>query len=182
MAKSKEKNVALELLRELERRATSNAAGLPQQEEVKNEWIGIGFRIGDFSFVAPLGEVAELLRYPELSRVPGTKQWVRGIANVRGNLLPVMDLKGYLLQEASTLTGNSRVLVVNHEGVYSGLLVDEVLGLKHFLDEERRKSIPEVNDFIKTYLSGSFIVDGQQWGIFSMHALAESHLFVQVAV
>ncbi|GMR07278.1 MAG: chemotaxis protein CheW [Gammaproteobacteria bacterium] len=172
----------LYLLRDIEKRAILNAAGLPQQDEAKTGWVGIGFKLGDLKLVAPLDEVVELLTYPSLSRVPGTKKWVKGIANIRGNLLPIMDLSGYLTRKPTALTASSRILVVRHAGIYSGLLVDEVLGLKHFLDEERSRTVPNVDNFIKTYLRGSCTQDAQQWGIFSMYSLVESPLFMQVAV
>jgi twitching motility protein PilI len=183
MANSKtQQNDPFALLLNIAQRARTNAANLPEQEEVKSGWSGIGFRIGELSLVAPLDELAELLRYPHLSRVPGTKDWVKGIANIRGNLMPILDLKSYLTKQVTVLTTRSRVLVVDHAGVYCGLLVDEVLGLQHFLDEEKSSSMPDVDNFIKTYLRGSFIKDGRQWGVFSLSALAESSLFMQVAV
>ncbi len=179
-AKAKKDPIAL--LQEIEQRCLAHAIGLPQQEEIKSTSLAIGFRIGELKMVTPVDEVTELLTYPSLSRIPGTKTWVRGIANVRGNLLPVMDLQDYLTKQSTELTIKSRVLVVNHDGVFSGLLVDEVLGLRHFQDEERKNKLPEVDNFIKSYLSGSYQQDTEEWGIFSMHALAKSPLFLQVAV
>ena len=170
------------LLRDIERRSLEYAAGLPQQEEIKSTALAIGFRIGDLSFVTHVEEVVELLTYPSLSRVPGTKTWVKGIANVRGNLLPIMDLQDYLTKQPTKLTSKSRVLVVNHDGIFAGLLVDEVLGLRHLQDEERKRKLPEVDNFIKSYLAGTYKQDSSEWGIFSMHALAKSPLFLQVAV
>ena len=43
-----------------------------------------------------MGEVSEILDPPDYTRVPGVKDWVVGIANVRGSLLPLMDLKGFV--------------------------------------------------------------------------------------
>jgi len=170
------------LLAEIEQRSRVHAIGLPQQEEFKSTALSIGFRIGDIKLCAPVDEVAELLTFPSMSRVPGTKSWVKGIANVRGNLLPIMDLNDYLTRQPTKLNVRSRVLVVNHAGVFAGLLVDEVLGLQHFLDEERKRQLPEMDNFIKSYLTGTYEQDGEEWGIFSMYALAKSPLFLQVAI
>jgi twitching motility protein PilI len=170
------------LLAEIEQRSRVHSIGLPQQEEFKSTSLAIGFRIGDIKLVTPVDEVAELLIFPSMSRVPGTKSWVKGIANVRGNLLPIMDLNDYLTRQPTVLNVRSRVLVVNHAGVFAGLLVDEVLGLQHFFDEERKRQLPEIDNFIKSYLTGSYVQDGEEWGIFSMYALAKSPLFLQVAV
>ena len=114
--------------------------------------------------------------------MPGTKSWVKGIANVRGNLLPIMDLKDYLMRETTELSFKSRVLVVNHDGIFAGLLVDEVLGLKHFQDEDYSRKLPNADNFLKSYMTGAYKQDTEEWGVFSMHALAKSPLFLQIAV
>ncbi len=176
------RNDPIALLQDIEHKARQHAAGLPQQVALKTPWLAIAFKIGDVQLVSPVDEVGEILHYPPLSRIPGTKSWVRGIANVRGNLLPIMDLKDYLTRQTTGLTPRSRVLVVDHEGVFVGLLVDAVLGLKHFMDDERTRKLPDVPDFIRSYLAGAYQQDGQDWGVFSMHALAKSPLFMQAAV
>ena len=172
----------LEQLREIERNCLAHAHGLPQQLEVAEEWSGIGFRLGDLRLVAPLGEVVEVLTYPGLSKVPRTKSWVRGIANIRGNLLPIMDLQGYLNGTPTAMTRRSRVLVVNYKGVFSGLVVDEVLGLRHFLSEEKTPEAPVKEGAIAAYLPHGFRRGEEDWGVFSMYSLAESPQFLQAAV
>ncbi len=172
----------LEILRGIEQNCLAHAHGLPQQIEVAEEWSGIGFRLGELRLVAPLGEVVEVLTYPGLSKVPRTKSWVRGIANVRGNLLPIMDLQGYLSGKPITMTRRSRVLVINHKGVFSGLVVDEVLGLKHFVNEEQVPEPPAREGAIVDYLRHGFRRKDEHWGVFSMYSLAESPQFLQAAV
>lgn len=170
------------LLQEIERRSREKAVGLPQQEDVKDEWIGIGFSVGRHKLVAPLGQVSEILTYPEMSRVPGAKPWVLGIANVRGNLLPIMDLEGFLHGRNAAARKRSRILVVQHHGVFAGLLVDEVLGLRHFLEEDRIRAPKNVELTIRPYVERAYSATDEQWIVFSMHRLAESPLFMQVAI
>jgi len=160
----------------------ANAQGLPQQEETDEDWIGIGFRLGDLDCVAPLGEVAEILTPLSLSRVPRTKAWVCGIANVRGNLLPIMDLHGYLYDSPSSFNRRSRILVVNHNGLYSGLVVDAVQGLRHFRDEHRCDELPGTDERLHKYMLFGFREGARHWGVFSMHGLAETPQFLQAAV
>lgn len=172
----------LEWLSYLEQLCLDNAHGLPQQEQSDEEWSGIGFRLGNLYLVAPLGEVAEILTPLRLSRVPRTKPWVCGIANVRGNLMPIMDLQAYLHDRPASLNRRSRILVVNHNGVYSGLVVDAVLGLRHFSEDQRCDDLPGDDDGIHEYMTHGFKVDGGHWGVFSMHALAETPKFMKAAV
>lgn len=131
--------------------------------------------------MAALGEVTEILTFPVLTRVPGAKPWVLGIANVRGNLLPILDLDGYLRDRLVSVDKRSRVLVINHRGVFAGLLVDEVLGLRHFEQGSRVKERPDVGVAVQPYIDSAFKAGDETWAVFSMRKLAESPMFLQVA-
>jgi twitching motility protein PilI len=166
----------------LESLCKRHAWGMPQQETTEKQWVGIGFRIGKLYFVSPLGEIVEILSPPVLTKVPGTRPWVCGIANVRGGILPVMDIQGYLYDKATETTRHTRVLVVNHKGVNSGLLVDAVLGLQHFVEEQSTDEAPPEYADVEPYLRGAFRQSDKVWRVFSMHKLAESNEFLQAAV
>ena len=173
---------ALQLLRGIEAKCRAHAHELPRQMDIKEDWMGIGFRLGGIRLVAPLDHVVEILTYPGMSKVPGAKDWVRGIANVRGNLLPIMDLQGYL-NGAGCLPGRrSRVLVVNHKGVFSGLIVDEVLGLKHFMPEQRTEQLPSTDAGLAPFLPFGFQSGDEHWGVFDLRLLAETPQFLQAAI
>jgi len=169
----------LSLLLDIETRSRRNALGIPQQIEVRRSWSGIGFRVGEHRLVAALGDVREILEYPPLTRVPGALPWVKGIANIRGNLLPIMDLKGFLADEESELGRRTRVLVIRQGGLAAGLVVDEVLGLRHFFDEEASDEVPEAGK-LGEFLDGAYRQGGALWAVFSVRALAESQQFLQV--
>jgi twitching motility protein PilI len=172
----------LAVLKDIEEACRSCAVGLPRKAEASNEWSGIAFRLGGHSLLAPMDQVVEILDVPTLSNVPLTQSWVRGMANVRGKLLPVIDLNGYLGNEMARLTGKSRILVINYEGIYSGLIVDEVMGLKHFLDEEYTQDDAGVDAMLQPYIAGAYRRDEQLWGVFSLLVLADSQQFLQAAV
>ncbi len=172
----------LSLLREIERRSLVNARGLPQREETHELWHGIGFRIGDARLVAPLTQVNEILHYPRLTTVPGTLAWVKGLANIRGTLLPVMDLRAYLEQPSGSFGSRSRIMVIREGDVTAGLLVDEVMGLKHFEAEEVATRVPRIESTLRPYIQGAFKQSDQVWYVFDMTALAGDPHFLQVAV
>ncbi len=172
----------LALLRDIEQRSLQNTRGLPQRAEARARWHGIGFRIGNITLVAPLTQVHEILHYPKLTLVPGTLGWVKGLANIRGTLLPVMDLRGYLGQSAISLDTHSRIMVIQQENLSVGLLVDEVLGLKHFDPQEAVTRVKKLNEAVKPYIQGAFLQSDQTWYVFNMTTLAEDPQFLQVAV
>lgn len=172
----------IELLLEIQQRSKQNAKGLPQQTEKKSLWSGICFRAADINLVAPLSQVNEILHLPKLTLVPGARVWVKGLANIRGTLLPIMDLQGYIGRDAIPLRSQSRILVIRHGDLAAGLLVNEVLGLKHFEPENRVARVKKLDQAIKPYIHGAFLQDGQTWHVFDMTALAQDPLFLRVAV
>jgi twitching motility protein PilI len=113
-----------DLLQSLEELSKNVAKGLPQQTETRTLWSGIAFRLGDIEMVAPLTQVNEILHFPNLTLVPGTLPWIKGLANIRGTLLPIVDLQGYLGQPAIQLRQQSLIMVIHHGELNVGLLVD----------------------------------------------------------
>lgn len=173
----------VQLLYDIGQKCRSVAKGLPQRIDISRDWTGIGFRVGEYNLVAPLGQVNEILHSPSLTVVPGAQPWVRGVANVRGVLLPIMDLRGYLGTPApSTASMNSRVLMIKNEELITGLLVDEVLGLKHFKEEEKISAVTNFDESLRKFIRGAFSQDGVETLVFSMEALALDPNFYQVAV
>ena len=61
------------------------------------EWVGVAFRLAGEVFLVAREETREVLAYPAaVTRVPGARSWIRGLANVRGQLLPIVDLRAFL--------------------------------------------------------------------------------------
>ncbi|KPW41807.1 chemotaxis protein CheW [Pseudomonas tremae] len=176
-----EPRTAFELLLDMDRRCRSLAAGLPLQEAHQQDWVGIGFRMGEQRFVAPIREIAEILHEPRHAVMPGVKSWVSGVANLRGRLLPLMDLCGFFGLEAMTARKQRRVLVVEHNEVFAGLLVDEVLGMQRFSQLSLIPQTPQdVDQGIAPFLRGQFIRE-QAWQVFSPWAVVQSADFMDLA-
>ena len=173
---------AFELLLEIDQRCRSLAAGLVADEARVDRWSGIGFRIGGQCYVAPMGEIAEILHEPRFTLLPGVKPWVKGVANLRGQLLPIMDLCRFFGYELSALRKQRRVLVLAYKEVFVGLQVDEVLGLQHFAQERLEPGVAELPDAqFAPYVQGRFVA-GHNWWVFSPFALARAPGFWAVAV
>jgi len=178
---------AFELLLQIDQRCRLLAADLPSQPTRQDSWSGIGFRLGEHGYVAPMGEVSEVLHEPRVTQMPGVKPWVKGVANLRGRLLPIMDVYGFFYgyeasHELSALRKQRRILVVEHNDVFAGLLVDEVFGLQHFA-QDSLEPVPmdELQGPIAPFVKGRFQRE-QNWQVFSPFALAQSQGFMNVAL
>jgi twitching motility protein PilI len=170
-----------EALAEYERRSLAHAAGVPEQIEAPGLWRGIGFRIGSRHLVSSINEVNEILTYPSLTLVPGTRKWLLGVANVRGNLVPLIDLKQYLEDERTYLSDASRVLLVRQAGGSVGLLVDEVLGQRNFSEEQRFDALAEEDERYSRFVAEKYPLGEVQWGLFSMAVLVRTPDFAQAS-
>lgn len=170
-----------EALVDYERRSLAHVAGLPEQIEAPGLWRGIGFRIGTRHLVSSIAEVNEILTLPALTVVPGTQGWMLGVANVRGNLVALVDLRQYIEAERTVLTEASRVLVVRQHGGSVGLLVDEVLGQRSFSDEQRDGAVGEEDERYSRYINEKVQLGDILWGLFSMASLVRSAEFQQAS-
>jgi chemotaxis signal transduction protein len=85
-------------------------------------------RLGSGWFAVSLESVAEVGRVPAVTRIPGGPDWLAGVANWRGRLMPVLDLRAMLDAERTELRSSARLLVLVDDGISAGLLVDAVEG------------------------------------------------------
>lgn len=170
------------LLRELERRSRAAVAGHAGGISPSKEWVGVAFRIGAENFLAPREEIREVLIYPPaVTRVPGAKAWIKGVANVRGQLLPIVDLRAFLSGGTTSPARATRVLVANHREVPAGLMVDEVLGFRRFVETEHSDEWPPTIIRCETYISGAYRRGRESWPVFSPNKLVGSPEFLQAA-
>ena len=132
----------LVLLQQMQQTSLANSPGLPEEVEAVQYWSGVGFRIGNMHLVSQLEQVTEVLQIPMMTPVPKTKKWVKGLSNIRGSLVPVIDMAEFFNMEAVKFSDRARVMIISYKGFGVGLLVNEVYGLRHFDEEvERQKQI-----------------------------------------
>jgi twitching motility protein PilI len=171
-----------ELLKELEKRSRAVVAGNIPETSAGPEWVGVAFRMGGETFLVAREETREVLGYPPVvTRIPGAKSWVKGLANVRGQLLPMLDLRQFLGSGATASGRNTRIVVVNHREIPAGLMVDEVLGFRRFAEAEFNAEAPPTVIRCDSFLAGAFRRGGEVWPVLSLKSLVESQSFLQAA-
>lgn len=166
---------------DIARRAKAQAAGLPGRQEVKPYWTGIGFSLLGHRFVASMDEVVELLEVPQHTFVPGAQPWVRGVANVRGRLLPLFDLAAFFGGHLSGPRQRRRVLVVEHGKIYAGLIVDELHGMQHLALEYAKGAPGDLMEPFAPMINGQFLLQQERWLVFDMQALINDFQFMDAA-
>jgi len=84
----------------------------------------VGFRIGDETFGVRIGSVREIVRVPEITSVPNAQDTIEGVINLRGKIIPVIDLRKRFGQAEIHQDKKNRILVVELESKLVGLIVN----------------------------------------------------------
>jgi len=175
------KSQALNILHDIKAATFQNAAQLPLKESAHPEWQGLGFQIGGLRLVASMGEISEIMQVPKLAPLPGVKSWILGIANVRGRLVPVIDLHDYTGMAPTVPMSRWRVLMVEDEDLVAGLLVEQSLGIQHFLSASYEDAIAEAVEGLKPYIRGAFRHGGRIYYEAHLKSILRDEKFFDVA-
>jgi twitching motility protein PilI len=170
-----------EILARYERLSLAHAQDVQDRMEAPGLWRGIGYRVGSRLFVSAIDEINELLAVPVLTPVPLTQPWLLGVANVRGNLVPVIDFGRFLFGERTQPTERTRLLIVRQGGGGVALMVDEVFGQRTVDEEQRREAIAEEDPRLVRFVGDRVVVGEQRLGVFSMNRLVRAPDFRQAA-
>jgi purine-binding chemotaxis protein CheW len=105
------------------------------ESEVSDPVEVVVVRLGGSRYALPMEAVAEVGRPPGLTRVPGVPTWLAGVANWRGRVLAVLDLRPLLSAPSEAFDRRARLVVLHRNNVSVGLLTEGVEGT-HWLDPE----------------------------------------------
>jgi len=84
----------------------------------------VGFQVGRETYGIPITTLHEIVRVPEITAVPDAPEHVEGVINLRGKIVAVVDLRKRFGKPATGLDRHRRILVVEHRGRLSGMIVD----------------------------------------------------------
>ena len=169
------------VLADYEQRSLAHVAGLPEQLDAPGLWRGVAYRVGGHRLASGFDEVVEILPMPVLTHVPGAQPWMMGVANIRGSLLPVVDLKQFLDGERTVLHERQRVLVVRQPGGDVAVTIDELYGQRSFIDEQGIDAEAVADGRYAHFVDRAYHMNGQDWGVFSLERLARTPEFRQAA-
>lgn len=170
------------VLVDYERRSLGHVAGLPEQIDAPGLWRGIGYRIGQHVMASSIADIAELLTLPPPTAVPGAQGWLLGVSNVRGTLLPVVDLKQFLEGERTVVHETTRALVVKQPGGNVAVLIDELFGQRSFTDSQRIALDPPPEGRYAAFITDAYRLGDSVWEVFDLARLVRTTEFRQATV
>jgi purine-binding chemotaxis protein CheW len=142
-----------------------------EQSEVVEPVEVVVVRLGGSRYALPMEAVAEVGRPPGLTRVPGVPNWLAGVANWRGRVLAVLDLRPLLAAPNVAFDRSARLIVLNRNNVSVGVLTEGVEGT-HWLDPEQLEpSLAHLPDTASDLLLGQTTDSGGPCGVLDLDAL-----------
>jgi purine-binding chemotaxis protein CheW len=141
------------------------------------------FKLGEEEFAVHVNNVLNILELSDITKIPKSPEYMKGVINLRGSVLPVMDTRLKLGMSATEFTANTCIVVmdldVNGDKIYLGSLVDKVEAV-HEIEEDSIQPAPEIskgidNNFLKgiSKINDQFIQVLQVENIFSNKELKQ---------
>ena len=121
----------------------------------------VGFRIGRETFGLPIALVHEIVRPPEITSVQHAPEYVEGVMNLRGRIVPVIDLRRRFGETAMENKRKNRVLVADVEGRAVGLVVDSASEVLKISDTQIEPPPNVFADQATNYVTGVAKYDGR---------------------
>lgn len=117
------------------------------------------FVLDDTTYAVPMQNVLELQRLPRITPLPSVSEWLRGVTNLRGEVLSVVDLRSLLGLPAAESHVSQRLIVVRStlEDIATGWIVDRVIGVRRLAAEDVQPSSTLTTGAAMRFVSG--IVD-----------------------
>jgi purine-binding chemotaxis protein CheW len=134
--------------------------------QTENHTSYLTFRLGDEYFAANVGKVLEILEIPQITKVPRSPEFMRGVINLRGSVLPVIDtrIKFGLPQTEDTV--NTCVLVINvvidGQTVTIGATADSVQEVME-IEEDQMQAPPSIGAKYKSEFIHSMVKINEQF-------------------
>lgn len=127
------------------------------------------FTINDKVSALSIEEVIEIIRIHTITFVPGIKDYIPGMINLRGKIIPVVDLHKRYRMPNIPFAKKTRMIIVQNEGEDIGLIVDEVTMVIDVEQQDVEQTLDMFNSLEKDCYRGFAKVDGQLIGILNIH-------------
>lgn len=166
----------VDYLLQMEERVKLNGATLPSRDEGEQKWVGVCCGLMGLRIVIALDTIAEVVETESLTAIPGCCDWVMGVMNMRGRLLPVFSVSGFLAGESDSAHQSERIIALDRGGIFCGLAMDSLQGMQKFPEKDfsdlKDTTGTGIPDCLSPYIRRSCRQDDEDWYELDIMALA----------
>jgi purine-binding chemotaxis protein CheW len=114
----------------------------------------VTFKLGNEEYAVDILKVQEINRMKEITRVPNTPAYVEGVINLRGKVIPVVNLRTKFSLEERENDIQSRIMIMDIQGITMGLVVDAVSEVLRIPSNIVEPTPPMASDISSEYIKG----------------------------
>ena len=174
---------AFELLKDIRSKAVELAKGgalsVDQTAGVKN----IAYRVNNVNFFCDAEQVREVSTCEDLTVIPQTKRWLRGLVNSKGVLYSVTDLALFAGFDRPIAESRGHLLLLSDVDKQCAFLVNRVIGFRYFAPDQKLEKFTELESLpegLASFVQAAYAMDDQHWFQLDVAALLDSEQFREV--
>jgi purine-binding chemotaxis protein CheW len=130
-----------------------------KQVLVKEHKQYVVFQIADQEFGVDIHKVSIIEKFMNITRVPTTPDYIKGVVNLRGEIIPVMDLRTKFELPSKEPDDDTRIIMLKFNEITLGVIVDSVAEVVDFAEEEMESVTSITNDRTLDYVVGIGRID-----------------------
>jgi len=138
----------------LQIRARKLAQSMPDENIRQDAFSVVEFRIAHEIYALGLQRIRVIHPLKELTFIPGTPDFIKGVINLRGEIISVIDLKVFFDLPDQGNTRLSQVIILTSDQMEFGILADEILGVGEISKNDIHASLPTLTGIRADYLKG----------------------------
>ncbi|MGQ9820866.1 MAG: chemotaxis protein CheW [Thermogutta sp.] len=119
----------------------------------------VSFRLGQEEYGVEITKVQEIILMGEITKVPQTPEYIKGLINLRSSVIPIVDLRLRFGLPPQDTTDETRIMVVNVRGKTIGIIVDAVSEVLRINKDQIAPPPPTVAGLGREYLTGLVKLD-----------------------
>ena len=131
----------------------------------------ISFRVGEQRYCVDIMDVREIRGWTPATPLPHAPEFMRGVINLRGAVLPIIDLAARFRLEPSTPTSRHVVIVVEIDGKMVGLLVDAVCDILATTTAQMQATPDMMGQDVQDFVEGLLTVEDRMIGLVRLSAI-----------
>ena len=140
---------------------SSNEIMFPDGDEVERPDTRYGYQIGKMNFLIPDKLVSEVIQHPSIFNLPNSPSWIEGLINVRGNIIPVMNVSKFLKSFDDEKTLNILVMAQDDGNPSIAIMINDLP-----ISLELNNSVTKIDNYpseISEFISSGFKQNNFEW-------------------
>lgn len=140
------------------------------------------YKLAGEQYGIDIGAVESIIRMQEVSALPQAPEFVEGVINLRGDVIPVIDLRKLFELPLSEKIDDTRIIVVEIEEMYVGMIVDAVTEVLTLQDEDIEPPSTLIVGNVANFITGIAKVENQLVTIIDLRRVLQSEELLELAV